>query len=382
MTYNSAQRGFFARLRDLFTGVFSVWIRDREAGSPDAVYERVIGERVRQYADLKRAVAGILYMRNKIEGEIRDRRAELARLQADIARAVGKNDDEVAVVLITQKDGLLQDLERSEKELDEVSAECESAKTNLVKFRAEIRNLEREKVRMLAALANARARKRINEAFEGLSTEGEMRALEGVRGEIERMKAESRMDVDMDSGPREARARDPRRGQARRRAPRARGAEAAAAPGRDRDRRNADRARDSDRVSGAGGRRLERLKKSLAGAAGGVRAGHRLAFCYLRAAAAGVAELADATALEAVAARRAGSSPVPGTRSTPRGVADSTSIDDLSQARLEPGPVRSGHAQPDRPLRHPSRRPRPRPGASTSASSAGPSSPGVPPTSS
>ena len=69
-----------------------------------------------------------------------------------------------------------------------------------MKFRAEIRNLEREKVRMLAALANARARKRIQEAFEGLSTEGEMRALESVRGEIERMKAESRIDADMDSG--------------------------------------------------------------------------------------------------------------------------------------------------------------------------------------
>ncbi|HKC50117.1 MAG TPA: PspA/IM30 family protein [Myxococcota bacterium] len=199
MTY-PAQRGFVGRLRDLVNGIFAVWLRDRELASPDAVYERVIGERVRQYADLKRAVAGILYMRNKIEGEIRDRRAELARLHADIARAVDKNDDEVAVVLITQKDVLLQDLERSEKELDEVSAECEGAKTNLVKFRAEIRNLEREKVRMLAALANARARKRIQEAFEGLSTEVEMRALESVRGEIERMKAESRIDVDMDSG--------------------------------------------------------------------------------------------------------------------------------------------------------------------------------------
>jgi len=198
--YHSQQRGFIARLRDLVNGIFAVWIRDREAQSPDAVYERVIGERVRQYADLKRAVAGILYMRNKIEGEIRDRRAELARLHADIARAVAKNDDEVAVVLITQKDTLLQDLERSEKELDEVSAECEGAKTNLVKFRGEIRNLEREKVRMLAALANARARKRIQEAFDGLSTEGEMRALESVRSEIERMKAESRIDVDMDSG--------------------------------------------------------------------------------------------------------------------------------------------------------------------------------------
>jgi phage shock protein A len=198
--YHPSQRGIVARFRDLVNGIFAVWLREREVASPDAVYERVIGERVKQYADLKRAVAGILYMRNKIEGEIRERRAELARLHADIARAVHKDDDEVAVVLITQKDSLLSDLARSEKELDEVSAECESAKTNLVKFRAEIRNLEREKLRMLAALANARARKRIQEAFEGLSTEGEMRALENVRGEIERMKAESKIEVDMDSG--------------------------------------------------------------------------------------------------------------------------------------------------------------------------------------
>ena len=204
MTY-PAQRGFVGRLRDLVNGIFAVWLRDRELQSPDAVYERVIGERVRQYAELKRAVAGILYMRNKIEGEIRDRRGELARLHTDIARAVQKNDDEVAVLLITQKDGLLQDLDRSEKELDEVSAECEAAKTNLVKFRAEIRNLEREKLRMLAALANARARKRIQEAFEGLSTEVEMRALESVREHIARAATEGALEREIagDEGLRE-----------------------------------------------------------------------------------------------------------------------------------------------------------------------------------
>ena len=193
-------RGIVGRLRDLVNGIFAVWMREREAERPDAVYERVIGERVRQYAELKRAVAGILYMRNKIEGELRERRAELARLHEDIGRAVRHNDDEVALVLITQKDGLLADLERGQRELEEVSAECEGAKANLVKFRAEIRNLEREKVRMLAALANARARRRIQSAFEGLSTDGEMKALDSVREEIERMKAESKIDNDMDSG--------------------------------------------------------------------------------------------------------------------------------------------------------------------------------------
>lgn len=196
----NGHRGIVGRLRDLVNGVFAVWMREREAERPDAVYERVIGERVRQYAELKRAVAGILYMRNKIEGELRERRTELSRLHEDIGRAVKRNDDEVALVLITQKDALLQDLERGQRELEEVSSECEGAKTNLVKFRAEIRNLEREKLRMLAALASARARRRIQSAFEGLSTEGEMKALDGVREEIERMKAESKIDLDMDSG--------------------------------------------------------------------------------------------------------------------------------------------------------------------------------------
>jgi len=129
------QRGIVGRLRDLVNGIFAVWMREREAERPDAVYERVIGERVRQYAELKRAVAGILYMRNKIEGELRERRSELARLHEDIGLAVRQNDDEVALVLITQKDGLLQDLERGQRELEEVSAECEGAKANLVKFR-------------------------------------------------------------------------------------------------------------------------------------------------------------------------------------------------------------------------------------------------------
>ena len=196
----NGHRGIVARLRDLVNGVFAVWMREREAERPDAVYERVIGERVRQYAELKRAVAGILYMRNKLEGELSGRRSELARLHEDIGRAVMRSDDEVALVLIAQKDALLADLERGQRELEEVSAECEGAKANLVKFRAEIRSLEREKLRMLAQLASARARRRIQSAFEGLSTEGEMKALEGVREEIERLKVESRIELDMDSG--------------------------------------------------------------------------------------------------------------------------------------------------------------------------------------
>jgi phage shock protein A len=52
----------------------------------------------------------------------------------------------------------------------------------------------REKGRMIATLANAKARRRLQAAMEGLSVEAEMDALEGVREQIERMGAESELD--------------------------------------------------------------------------------------------------------------------------------------------------------------------------------------------
>ncbi len=196
----SYRRGLLHRLHALFRGIFSSWVQDREGRHPRAVYEQLIHERMKQYAELKQAVAGILYMRNKLEAEIHERRRELARTHDHIKRAVQRNDDEVALSLIGQRDTLQQDMERTQRELAEVSREAEAAKGNLVKFRQEIQSLEREKVRMLATLANARARKRIQEAFEGLSLESDMRALENVRSQIAQLSLESRLDQELAAG--------------------------------------------------------------------------------------------------------------------------------------------------------------------------------------
>ena len=192
--------GLLARLRSLFTGVFSLWVRERESDHPEAVYAQAIEERRRQYAELKQAVAGILYMRNRLEGEIRERSAELSRLSADVARAVSRGDDAAALTLIGHRQALAAELERSEQELEGVQAETAGAKENLVRFRDEIRALEREKVRTMATLASARARRQIQEAFEGFSVEHEMRALEGVREHVARLVTETRLERDLDAG--------------------------------------------------------------------------------------------------------------------------------------------------------------------------------------
>ncbi len=190
-------RGFFSRLHSLVSGIFSTWIKDRESSSPRAVYEQAITERIRQYGELKQAVAGILYMRNKLEGEIRERRSETARAQTLIRRAVERGDDEAALQLIEQRDLVVADLERDQRELHDVEVEVEAAKTNLIKFRGEIKALDREKVRIMAQLANAKARRRIQEAIDGLSVESDMKALESVREHVAQLRAEGNIDREL-----------------------------------------------------------------------------------------------------------------------------------------------------------------------------------------
>jgi phage shock protein A len=187
-------RSLASRLRHLIHGIFAVWIRDSERQNPRAVYEEAIHQRTHQYRELKEAVAGILYMRNKLEAEIVERRAEIARLHDDIRRAVRRAEDELSVSLIARKQLLLEDLERAERELEGVRSEAEEAKSNLVRFREEIRGLVQEKSRMLATLASAQARRRMSEAIEGLSVDADMKALEGVRDHIARISTEGALE--------------------------------------------------------------------------------------------------------------------------------------------------------------------------------------------
>jgi phage shock protein A len=193
-------RGFLARFTQLVRTTVGGWLRHGERRNPARVYEQAIEDRTQQYRDLKEAVAGILYMRNKLEAEIHERRAEIARLHDDVKRAIRRKQDDLSLAFIERKQRLLEDLERSENELEDLSREAEEAKANLVRFREEIRTLTREKGRMLATLANANARRKLNEALEGLSVDADMRALEGVREHIARVATEGQLDREIAGG--------------------------------------------------------------------------------------------------------------------------------------------------------------------------------------
>jgi phage shock protein A len=178
---------FISRLRNLVSGKFSRWLKSREAHDPEAVYEAAISDRIRRYQQLKNAAAGAIYMRNKLERELKQKGAELSEVAEQAGQAADINEDQCALILIRRKHELEADCERVREELSQLTVEAEEAKKNLVGFKSEIDQLKTEKVRMLARLRNAQARMRVERALEEFSYDEDLRALQEVRESIQQM---------------------------------------------------------------------------------------------------------------------------------------------------------------------------------------------------
>ena len=183
--------GFFDRLSQVWKGFLGLWISDIENRNPEAVYEAAIEERIKKHRELKKAVSGIVYLRNKLQAEMDQKEKELAEVQLQIPIAVEEGEDEAALVLIEKKDELDTAIAQLTADLDKVSGQAEDAKSGLLQFQAEIEKLKREKIEMLAKKQNAEARIKIQDTLEGLSTDADIKALENVRETIHKRAAEA-----------------------------------------------------------------------------------------------------------------------------------------------------------------------------------------------
>lgn len=183
--------GFFSRIANLWNGFLGLWISDVEARNPEAVYESAINERIKKHKELKKAVSGIVYLRNKLQAELEDHEKEFREVNAQIPVAVEEGEDEVALLLIQKRDELTGKIEGLSAELSKVESQAEDAKAGLLSFQSEIDKLRREKEEMLAAKANAEARIEIQDSLSGLSTDADVAALDGVRESIHKLKAEA-----------------------------------------------------------------------------------------------------------------------------------------------------------------------------------------------
>ncbi len=189
--------GFFDRLANLWNGFWSLWIGGRERRNAEAVYESAITGRIRQHRQLKKAVANIIYLRDKLGRELEAKTAELDEVKRQIPHAVDEGDDEVALHLLETRERLTADIAGLRSELSKTADEADEAKRSLVAFQGEIAKLQKEKERMLARKENAEARIKIQETLSGLSTDADIRALDNVREHIGKLQAQADMGAEL-----------------------------------------------------------------------------------------------------------------------------------------------------------------------------------------
>ena len=133
-----------------------------------------------------------------------------ARLEANRPRpsaqtAVSTDQRDLGVVLIQKKNSLTTETAELEAELAQSVKDAETAKASLVQVQSEIGKLKAEKDRMLAKMASAQARVKIQEQLDGLSVDAEVKALDNVREHIKNTVAQANLGDELKENDLDAR---------------------------------------------------------------------------------------------------------------------------------------------------------------------------------
>jgi phage shock protein A len=192
-----AQINLFARITNLWQGFVSLWLTDVEKRHPEIAYQNAIDSMIFKYDKLKMATAAILRRREDISARLDKAKRELAAVEIDLNAALATNQDNLAVVLIQKKNALDASIAELAAEAELSSADAEDAKSSLIQVKNEIQKLKDEKDRMLAQMASAEARVKIQNQLEGLSVDAEVRALDNVREHIKNTVAQAKMGQEL-----------------------------------------------------------------------------------------------------------------------------------------------------------------------------------------
>jgi phage shock protein A len=189
--------GFFDRLVNMVSGFFNSMIGNVEANNPEIVFEQAIIERKKKQAELKKAVSGIVYLRNKTEAELSEKENLLVEVQESIDVAMEEGDEESALILLEQQEQLEGQIGELRVQLENAKKQAEDAMEALNSYKASIIKLKREKEEVIAKAKTAEARIKIQEELDGLSLDSDSQALNNVREAVEKKAAEAQVGAEL-----------------------------------------------------------------------------------------------------------------------------------------------------------------------------------------
>jgi phage shock protein A len=189
--------GFFSRVGNLWRGFVSLWLRDIEVKHPEIAYENAINGMIEKYTALKKATAAIIRRREEIEQRLAAAKTELEQVTLDLNTAVETNQQDLGMVLIQKQTQVQKDVTEFTADMTAAQSDAESAKASLMQVQSEIKKLKAEKDNMMAKMASAQARIRIQESLDGLSVDAEVKALDNVRDHIKNTIAQANLGKEL-----------------------------------------------------------------------------------------------------------------------------------------------------------------------------------------
>lgn len=192
-----ANNAIVSRLYNLWTGFLSLWVTDIEKNHPEIAYQNAIASATEKYVKLKAASGRIIARRLEIEERTKEAESELGKTTQQLEAAITTQQDDLAIILITKKNGLTETLAGLKNDLAEAAKDADEAKNALLEMKGEIDRLKAEEQTMIAKLNSAEARIKVQESLSGLSIDAEVKALSAVRDHIKGRVAEAKLGSEL-----------------------------------------------------------------------------------------------------------------------------------------------------------------------------------------
>jgi phage shock protein A len=193
------------RVWNLIKGFFSIFVSKVEAEHPEIVYQNSIDGLTKNAVRLRQAAAAIIRRRDEIEERYEQKTREAKEIEAQLSVAIQNGDEEIGTLLVEKKDVLDSEISDLTVEMEQARTDANDVKTALLKIQSEREKLISEKDRMIGKLASAEARVKIQEQLDGLSLDGDVKALDNVRTHIKNKIAEANLGKELNESSLDAR---------------------------------------------------------------------------------------------------------------------------------------------------------------------------------
>lgn len=188
----------FRAIMTMINGMMSIFIKDWATGNPEAMYEGIIQDKLRERDKLKAAVGRVIGQKNRTAQTYATKSAQLVTCERRLKGALLSNNQAVGALALAQKAELEKECADLKAQLEEYTQDSEELKADVVRFSTSILEIKRKSASKIARLRAVEARAKIRGMLDELTTDTNNQLLQALDEKIEARIGEAEVDNEMD----------------------------------------------------------------------------------------------------------------------------------------------------------------------------------------